>query len=118
MHVVMSKTQGSRSLDIRTPVGTSHDGIVTDTRRCTTCNAKVSEFDASVLVCKDISTLDVSVNDTLIVQVYQSFQDLRNIDRYEVFWKLSKAFADVVEGAVFTESNRHQRRFHAKGYEY
>lgn len=41
-------------------------------------DSKVSQLDAPVLVGEDIGALDVTVDDTLIVQINQALQDLRN----------------------------------------
>jgi len=41
------------------------------------------------------------MNNTLIMQIHQSLQHLRDIHRHEVFGELAESFADIVEGAVF-----------------
>ena len=80
----------------RTPVRTSDDFVVANAGGCAARHAKVRKLDASVLVCQDISTFDVSVNHTLVVEVYQAFENLRDVDCDQRFRELSKSFTDVV----------------------
>jgi hypothetical protein len=46
--------------------------------------------------------------DTLIVEIDQPFEDLRNIHSYEILWELSKLFDNVMEGTILTEPNNIQ----------
>jgi hypothetical protein len=37
------------------------------------------------------------MDDTLVVQVYETRQDLTDIDRYQALWKFTEAFADIMQ---------------------
>ena len=53
---------------LRTPVRTPHHSVVPHrTGRRAACDAEVRQLDAPILVGEDIRTLDVAVDDTLIV---------------------------------------------------
>lgn len=43
------------------------------------------------------------MNDTLVMQVHQTLQDLRDVDTNKRFWELSKLLADVVERSILAE---------------
>ena len=89
---------------IHTPVWTTNDSVV-PYRSCSsaTRNAEVCKLDTPVLVCQDIRTLDVSVYDTLVVKIYKSLQDLRNVDPDEGLWELAKFLADIMERSVLAK---------------
>lgn len=63
-----------RGLLLRTPVRASNDCEVVDPSGCG--DAEVCELDAAVLVGEDVGALDVAVDDSLLVKILQSFQDL------------------------------------------
>ena len=50
-----------------------------------------------------MSWVDVSVDDTLVVQVYETLQHLCNINSNKRFGELAKLLAYVVEGTVLAE---------------
>lgn len=50
------------------------------------CDSKVGEFDDALLGGKDVSTLDVPMDDTLVVQVDESIEDLGDICCSKVLW--------------------------------
>ena len=88
----------------RTPIRTANNGIIPDcTRSSTTCNAEVSELDAAILVGQNIRALDVSVDDTLVVEIDESLENLRNVHSDEGLRELAKLLAYVVEGTVLAE---------------
>ena len=88
-----------------TPVRTADDFIVaTCPRRRGACDSKVRQLHASVFVRQDIGTFDVAVDHTLIVQVHQTLQDLRDVHGNEWFGKLAEALAYVVQRAILAES--------------
>ena len=90
---------------VRTPIRAADDLIVPDGRsRSVTCYTKVRELDASILVRQDIGTLDVAMYDTLVVQIYQTFKDLRNVHADQLLREFSKALADVMERSILAES--------------
>lgn len=81
-----------------TPVWTSHNRvIIRGTSSCLTGDTKICELDTSVLVCEDVRALDVTMDHTLVVQVDEAFEDLRDIHSDEVFWELSKFLAYIVQ---------------------
>ena len=41
--------------------------------------------------------------DTLFVQIYEPFEDLRDVHGDEVLWELAEPFNDVVQRAVLAE---------------
>jgi hypothetical protein len=93
---------GTRQLDDlwRHPVGGADDaGLVQ--ARLFGGDAKVGQLDESFLCCEDVGTLDVSMNNTLLVEVEQAVQDLGHVQGNEVFGKLAEVFADAVQRAVF-----------------
>ena len=89
----------------RTPIWASHYRIVvrSSSGRCITCNAKVCKLHSAVLGREDIRSLDVAMDDTLIMEVDESFQDLRDVDRDEVLRELAESLADVVQRPVLAE---------------
>ena len=97
----------------RTPVWAPDDGIIA-------CRAsgsriardtKVGEFDSAIFGRQDVGALDISVDHTLVVQVHETLEDLRDIDRDEVFWELSKSFANVMQRAVLAEPRERQEEY-------
>lgn len=65
------------------------------------CNTKVGQLDQSLLGGEDVGTFDVPVNDTLFVKKDQTMQNLSDIQRHQVFRKLAKVFAYLMERALF-----------------
>ena len=88
----------------RTPVWAAYYRIVIGGRGRRTRNTEVRELDSTVLVRKEIRTLDVAMDDTLFVQVYEPFEDLRDVHGDEVLRELAKPFDDVVQRAILAES--------------
>lgn len=86
-----------------TPIGTAHYRIVSHPRRCAARDTKVSKLHAPVFVREDVRALDVTVDDTLIVEVHEPFEDLRDIYCNECFRELAEFLANVVQGAVLAE---------------
>jgi hypothetical protein len=79
-----------------TPIWAPDHCIIRDSSCRRTCDTKVSQLDAAILVRKNIRSFDVSVDYTLIVQIHEPLQDLRNIYGHEVLGELSKLFADIM----------------------
>jgi len=80
-----------------TPVWAANDSIVADCAgRGGTGNPKICKLDTSVLVRQYIRTLDVPMNNTLIMEVYKAFQHLTNVNSDEILGELSKSFAYIV----------------------
>lgn len=89
----------------RTPVWTSNYGSICSSRGYTTCNTEICEFHSSILVGQDVRTLNISVDDTLVMEVDQPLQNLRNVDCDKVFRELAKFLDDSLKGAIFAEPN-------------
>lgn len=87
---------------MRTPVRTPHDSSIHNTPRPRR-HSEICELDRPIFVGEDIRALDIAMDNTLVVQVHQTLQDLRDIHRYEVFWELAKLLDDVVEGSILAE---------------
>jgi hypothetical protein len=64
-------------------------------------DTKVSQFDESLLCCQDVGTLDVPVDDTLLVQVEEPMKCLGHVESDEVFWELAEVLADAVQRPIF-----------------
>lgn len=63
-----------------TPIRTAHDCIIVlQPHRRAARDAKTSKLHSPVFVREDIRTLDVTVDDTLIVEVHEPFKDLQDI---------------------------------------
>ena len=85
-----------------TPVWTPHHCAIRHTTRLRS-HPKVCQFNGSIFVCEDIGTFDISMNNTLVMEVNQSFQHLRYINSNETFRKLSESLGNVVQGTILTE---------------
>lgn len=46
------------------------------------------------------------MNNTLVVEVYKTFEYLANVDGNEILGELSKSFAYIVQGSIFAESTK------------
>lgn len=93
-------------LDILTPIWTSDDGVVTNPTCRITRDAEICKLHAAILIGEYVRSLDVSMDNALIMQIDKAFQNLGDIHSYEVLWKFPEAFADVVERTVLTEPSR------------
>lgn len=78
-----------------TPIGTADNCTVCHTS-CPRSHTKVCQFNSAILVRKDICTLYVTVDDTLIMQIDKTFKHLGDINRDEILRKLAKALGDVM----------------------
>jgi len=63
-------------------------------------HTKVGKLDGSILGGQNVGALDVSVDDTLVVQVVQALKDLSHVNADQVLRKLSIGLADGVKGAI------------------
>lgn len=96
-----SRARGRNEL---TPVWTTNYCIVPNRPRSrTTGDAEIRELDTSVLVSQDVGTLDIPVDDTLVVEVYKSFKNLGYVDSNQSFRKFPEPLADIVERTVLTK---------------
>lgn len=46
------------------------------------------------------------MNNTLVMEVYKTFEYLTNVNGNEILGELSKSFAYVVQGPIFAESTK------------
>ena len=90
-----------------TPIGTPNHRVVACARRRAARDTEVRKFDRAVFRRQNIRALDIAMNDTLIMQVYQPLKDLRDIYSDKVFGKLAEALAYIVQRAVLAEPGRH-----------
>jgi hypothetical protein len=80
-----------------TPIRTPDHRIVRDSSSSRARDTEISQLDTTVLVRQDIRSFDISVDHTLIVQIHEPLQDLRDVNGHEVLGKLSKALADIIK---------------------
>ena len=90
-------------LKVRTPIWAPHNGIVGNRTCCRARYTEICQLDTSVLVRQNVGSLYVAMDDTLIMQVHQAFQHLRNIDRYQILRKLAKSFTNVMQRSILAE---------------
>jgi hypothetical protein len=90
-----------------TPVWAPYDRIIASGAGggSITRDAKVGEFDSAIFGRQDVGALDITVDDTLVMEVYKTIENLRYVDGDQVFWELSESLADVVQRAVLAESS-------------
>src|SRR4051794_20294770 len=75
------------------PVWGPHDlGLLVWPSKRAGRDAKVSKLDGAVLGRQDVGTLDISVNNTLIVEILQTLEDLRHVHTDEIFRELPVGF--------------------------
>lgn len=84
-------------IELHTPVGTPNHSIIRDGSRSCTCDAKVGELDTPILVGQYIGTLDIPMDNTLVMQVHEPLQDLGDVHCYEIFRELAEPFAYTVQ---------------------
>ena len=98
---------GARELDdLRGhPVGRADDlGLLVWPGEGACRDAKVGQLDGAILGRQDVGALDVSMDDTLIVQVLQPLQDLGHVHADQVLGELAVGFADGMQRAILAIS--------------
>ena len=85
---------------VRTPVRTPNDSSIHYTSRPRS-HTEIRQLDRTILVGEDVGALDVAVDDTLVVEVQQTLEDLRDEYGNEVLGEFSKVLADAVQRSVF-----------------
>lgn len=80
-----------------TPIWTSYHSVIV--RRCSGLarHSEVRKLHTSVLVREDICTFDITMYDTLLVKVNETFQHLRYIYSNEILREFPKLLADGLE---------------------
>ena len=92
-------------MQVRTPIWAPNDLVLPNPGSCRiTGDAKVSQLDTTILVREDVGALDVAVYDTLVMEVHEPFEDLRDVHPDKRLRELAKLLADVVERAVLAKS--------------
>jgi hypothetical protein len=81
------------------PVRSAHDTRLVETGLLGS-DTEIGQLDQSLFRCKNIGALDVSMYDTLLVEVEQTVEDLGHVQSDEVFGELAEVFADAVQRAV------------------
>lgn len=95
--VINAHVQHLLRMYLRTPVRAPHHRVVSHCAcRRAARDAEVRELDAPVLVRQDVRALDIAMDDTLVVQVHQAFEHLRDVYADQGFRELAKALAYVV----------------------
>lgn len=84
--------------------GANNLGLLVGTGEGAGGDAEVCQLDGAILRGQDVGALDVSVYDTLIVEVLQTLEDLRHVNADEVLRELAVCLAYRVEGAVLAVS--------------
>lgn len=59
-----------------TPVRTSNHSCIRSSCSHTTCDAEVSQLDSAIFVGQDVCSLDIAVDDTLVMEIDQPLKDL------------------------------------------
>lgn len=67
-------------------------------------DTKVGQLDSAVLCGEDVGALDVTMDDTLVVQILEALKNLRHVDAHQVLGKLAVRLAYRVQRAVLTIS--------------
>lgn len=67
-------------------------------------NTKVCQFNLTVLGRQNVGALDIPMDDTLIVEVKETLENLCHVYTDEVFWELAKVLADRVQRAILAVS--------------
>jgi len=97
-----SDRNSSTETDKRTPIWTPDDCSVLYTS-CLCGHSEIRQLDRSIFVGEDVGALDVAMNNTLVVQIDEPFQHLRDVHCHQVFRKLSESLGDVVQRTILTE---------------
>lgn len=69
-------------------------------------NAEIGQLDGAILGRQDIGSFDVSMDNTLVVQILQTLKDLGHVHTNQVLGKLAISFANGMQRAIFTVSAR------------
>ena len=89
---------------VRTPIWATDNRIVANsTRSGAARHTKIGELHAPILVREDVRTFDISVDHTLVMEVHEPFEDLRDVHPDKRLRELAKLLADVVERAVLAK---------------
>jgi len=57
-------------------------------------NAEVGKFDKPLFCSKNVGSLDISMYNTLLMEIEESMKYLRHIDAHEVLWKFAEVLGD------------------------
>lgn len=89
----------------RTPVWTAHHLVITHRNgRRIPRNSKVCQLHAAVLIREDIRPFDVAMDDTLVVEIHKTLQNLRDIHPNECLRELAESLANIMKRAILAES--------------
>ncbi|KAG0624740.1 hypothetical protein M758_3G270800, partial [Ceratodon purpureus] len=82
------------------------------------CNSKISQLRRPLFCCKNVGALDISMDNTLFVQIHQSFQNLGNVNGNRRLRERPKfaGFDDASQRSIFHKlENDIQMCFGLKG---
>jgi hypothetical protein len=87
---------------IRTPVGTPNNSSIHYASRPRSYT-EICQLDCAILVGEDVGALDIAMDDTLVVEVEQTLENLRDEHGDEVLRELAKLLEDRVQRSILAE---------------
>ena len=89
----------------RTPIWTPYNCGICRAPGCRiACDAKICEFHRPILVGKNVGALYVSMYDTLVMQIDESFEHLGYVNSNQTFREFAKPFGDVMQRTILAKS--------------
>lgn len=68
------------------------------------CDTKIGKFNKAFLSRQNVRTFDVTVYDTLLMEIKKSMQYLGHVECNKILWKFAKVLADAVKRAILAVS--------------
>ena len=70
-------SESPRLWELPTPIGTAHDGVICHGASCgATGDPKIGKLDATVFVGEDVCSFYVAMDNTLVMEISETIQDL------------------------------------------
>lgn len=63
-------------------------------------HTEICEFDEAFFGGEDVGAFDITMDDTLFVEIVQSIEYLRHVDCNQVLWELAEILQNLVKGTV------------------
>jgi hypothetical protein len=63
-------------------------------------NSEIGQFHSPILIGEDVGTLYVTVYYTLIMEVNEAIEYLRNVHRHQVFREFSEPLANIMQRTI------------------
>lgn len=76
------------------PVRGTDDAALMKTIVFASCNTKIGKLDETFLGSENVGAFDISMDDTLLVEVEEPVEHLGHVECNQVFRKFTKVFAD------------------------